>query len=169
MKKIMLVFGLILALSANAMAQDDNRKGDGGHRNRPSFEQFMAEKIHFLVQEMKLNAADSSSFIAVYKQLQAEKGKLMQKHRGEWEIARKIRHGESVADSLYTKLTVGNAQLQVEDARLELEYLDHFAKVLTPKQLFDYQQAEKKFKNTFMQQRPRKESGRQKQGDGKRK
>lgn len=155
MKKLLLVFTLLTGLLANAPAVAQNN--GGGDRQFPSFEQFMAEKICFLVKEMKLNAADSTKFISVYQELQREKGQLMMKYRGTRDVIRKIRRGETVADSLYIKVVNIDAQVQAEDAQLELKYIDRFAKVLTPKQLFDYRQAEKKFKNNLMQRRPKRE------------
>ncbi|MBP5717017.1 MAG: hypothetical protein J6W69_07865 [Bacteroidales bacterium] len=158
MKKILLIFTLLLGFLANvpAIAQERGNRGNG-ERQYPSFEQFMAEKIHFLVQEMKLNATDSAQFITVYQELQREKGQLMAKYRGTRDIVRKIRNGETVADSLYIKVVNIDAQVQAEDAQLELKYIEKFAKVLTPKQLFDYRQAEKKFKNNFMQRHPNRD------------
>ena len=66
MKKILvsLFFVLVGVLSLSAQNNHDRRRGDNG--NRPSFEQFMAEKTNFMVKEMNLNAADSTRFVALY-------------------------------------------------------------------------------------------------------
>lgn len=157
----MLIFGLLLVISSNATASNQE-KGEEARRQRPSFEQFMAEKIRFLVQEMKLNASDSANFVVVYQQLQKEKGDLMRKYHSNREIARRIRSGETMPDSLYLKIVMSDAQLQVEDAQLEKTYLEKLSKVLTAKQLYEYQWAERKFRNSFMQ-RPNNGFGRQPQ------
>lgn len=155
MKKIFLAFCLLLTTSVCLFAQGQPARGREGRGGIPSFEQFMAEKTNFMVKEMKLNAADSTRFVSIYMQLQQEKGKLMQKYRNGREVFQKMRQGEELEDSLYMRIVINDAQIQLEDAKLEREYIDKFAKVLTPKQVFSLMLAERKFKNTFMQRRPR--------------
>ena len=154
MKKILvsLFFVLVGVMSLSAQNNHDRRRGDNG--NRPSFEQFMAEKTNFMVKEMSLNAADSTRFVALYMQLQKEKGELMRKYRNGREVFRKLHDGEELPDSLYLKVVLNDAKIQEEDARLEREYVEKFAQILTPKQLFSYMVADRKFKNSFMQRRP---------------
>lgn len=154
MKKFILFFGLVLLLT-NALAQNHGMRGGRG-QGRPSFEQFMNERISFLVSEMKLNKADSVNFVGVYHQMMKEKGELMMKYRGGRELMHRLYNGETVPDSLYTRFIDNETQLQVEDAQLEKDYVAKFLKVLTPKQLFEYRIAEKKFKNNLMR-RPRNE------------
>ncbi len=153
MKKILvslLVF--LLGIGCVNAQNHENRRGNNG--NRPSFEQFLAEKTNFMVKEMCLNAADSTRFVALYMQLQKEKGALMHKYRNGREVFRKLHNGEELPDSLYLKIVMNDAKIQEEDARLEREYVEKFAKILTPKQLFSYMVADRKFKNSFMQRRP---------------
>lgn len=153
MKKILVSLLVLLVGMVGANAQNqENRRGNNG--NRPSFEQFMAEKTNFMVKEMNLNAADSTRFVALYMQLQKEKGALMHKYRNGREVFRKLHNGEELPDSLYLKVVLNDAKIQEEDARLEREYVEKFAKILTPKQLFSYMVADRKFKNNFMQRRP---------------
>ena len=158
MKKLLLSICLTLAVSASSLifAQAPNHQfgGHGGHGGM-SFEQFMSGRIGFLVAEMKLNSEDSAKFVKLYNEMMAEKGQLMRKYRGGRELYHKLFTGQNVPDSLYTNVVMNNAKLQLEDAQLEMNYLEKFSKILTPRQLFDYQSAERKFKSTLMQ-RPRK-------------
>ncbi len=151
------MLGLLLVslLSLQVMAQD-NRPGRQGRGNGgpQSFEQFMAARISFLVQEMKLNEADSAQFVVVYNEMNKAKGDLFRKYSGRRDVYRKLHHGEAVDNAALLQVVRNNAQLQVEDAQLEQTYLEKFAKILTPRQLFDYKEAEWKFKNNMMQ-RPR--------------
>ncbi len=153
MKKILvfLFFVLVGVLSLSAQ-NNHSRRGDNGYR--PSFEQFLAEKTNFMVKEMCLNATDSTHFVTLYMQLQKEKGELMRKYRNGREVFQKLHSGEELPDSLYLKIVMNDAKIQEEDARLEREYVEKFAKILTPKQLFSYMVADRKFKNSFMQRRP---------------
>lgn len=153
MKKILVCLFFVLVGVLSLSAQNNHgRRGDNG--NRPSFEQFLAEKTNFMVKEMCLNATDSTHFVTLYMQLQKEKGELMRKYRNGREVFQKLHSGEELPDSLYLKIVMNDAKIQEEDARLEREYVEKFAKILTPKQLFSYMVADRKFKNSFMQRRP---------------
>ncbi len=160
MKKSLLMLCLALMASIGAVCYAQPQEGKGNKNHHASFEEFMAQRTHFFIQEMKLNDADSAKFVGVYKNLMKEKGELMRKYYIDRENWRKIRNGETLPDSIYSRMVENDAKMQVEDAQLELQYVDHFSKVLTPRQVFDYRQAEKKFRSNFMR-RDRK------QGNGK--
>lgn len=151
MKKILSLF--VLLLSCTICLYGQNRR-NGDEEKRPSFEQFLAHKTSFMVREMQLNEADSVRFVGVYMQLQKEKGELMRKYHTGHEVFQKIKAGTEWPDSLYLRIVFNDAQLQMEDTQLERQYLDKFSKILTPKQLFMYMMADRKFKNSFMQRRP---------------
>ena len=149
MKRIIPVF-VLLAFSALVQAQT---KSPVKQQHQAGFEKFVQEKVAFIVAEMKLPAADSVRFVPVYKELQQEKGKLFVKYSAAGRELRrwhKEHKGEAAPDSLYLRAVRSEAQLNMEDARLEQQYLSRFEKILTPRQLSDYMRAEKKFKGTFM-------------------
>ena len=152
MKKCLLMFCLTLMSSLGVMCYAQSQGDKSNREKRPSFEEFMAQRTHFFIQEMKLNDADSAKFVAVYQQLMKDKGDLMRKYHVGRELWHQLRNGETLADSVYIRLVQNDAKLQAEDAQLELSYVDRFAKVLTPRQLFEYRQAEKKFRSDFMRQ-----------------
>lgn len=147
-KLLMLCLTLMASISAVVFAHPQENKGKP--LPRASFEEFMAQRTHFFIEEMKLNEADSAKFVVVYQQLMKDKGQLMRKYHVDREIWHKIRKGEVLADSVYMRLIENDANLQVEDAQLERSYVERFAKVLSPRQLFEYRQAEKKFRSNFM-------------------
>lgn len=150
MKKSLLMLCLSLVTSIGAMCFAQTEQSGDKKNLHPSFEEFMAQRTHFFIQEMKLNDADSAKFVGVYKNLMKDKGELMHKYHVDREVWRKIRSGESLPDSIYVRLVNNDAKMQVEDAQLELQYVEHLSKVLTPKQVFEYRQAEKKFRSNFM-------------------
>ena len=158
MKRILSVLFLLLttafALVAQNTGNQHNPNRPNGPGNMPSFEQFLADKTAFMVKEMQLNKNDSVKFVDLYMKLQQEKGTLMRKYRSDREVFRRLREGAELPDSLYLKIVFNDSQMQVEDAKLERDYLDKFSKILTPKQLFAYMLADRKFKNSFMQRRP---------------
>lgn len=154
MKKPLFLFFLMITMSVGMMnfAQGQNlRQGPGHGQSRMSFEQFMAGRISFLVKEMKLSTNDSVQFVSIYNEMMTEKGQLMRKYRGGRELMHKLFSGQNVPDSLYTNFVMNNAKLQLEDAQLEMKYLERLSKILTPRQLFDYQSGERKFRDNMMQ------------------
>lgn len=160
MKKLIITCILLFTALCFTVLFAQSRPTQHGHHNgaagssRPSFEQFMAEKTQFMLNEMKLPAADSANFVPLYQALQREKGELLKQYSETRKVYMRMRNNEPVADSLYIKAVMSDAALQVADAQLEETYLQKFSKVLSPRQLFSYQEATKKFKNSFMSNRP---------------
>jgi Spy/CpxP family protein refolding chaperone len=149
---------------------DGKKHGDrpGGVKGlkRPDFQQFVQDKMRFILREMKLSAADSARFAPVYQQLQLEKAGLM---RANMEVARQARKTyrdvpqEQWPDSVKLAIVRAEYRLGVEDATLELHYLGRFEQILTPTQLMAYSRAEKRFRQSFMNGpgRPRPHDGKE--------
>ena len=146
MKRISILILVTLAAVGMAAAQQQN----GG--KRPSFEQFLKDKTAFIVHEMRLPEKDSAAFVPLYIELQQKKGELFQRHSP---ASRRLRQqlkggGSDVDGALYIEAVESEAQMNVDDALLEQEYIAKFKQVLSPRQLYDYMRAEKKFKSRFM-------------------
>lgn len=138
-------------------------RGEGArpqHSKDFSFEQFQQEKCDFITQELELSEADAKKFLPVYKQLLQEKSVLYHKYGGSHRVMRLVSEGHQMPDSVMQNAAQNARQLQVEDAKLEQEYLTKFEKVLTPTQIIKLQEAEQKFKNEMMKRGPRRHSHR---------
>lgn len=146
MKRFILI-SIIAFVSLSVFAQ----------RNRPSFEQFQQMKLDFIVKEMGLNDSEIQKFSPVYKELIKERSTLYSKYRANGKIKRAIHNGENVADSTMQRISRDDAQLQIEDAKLEQEYQQKFEKILTPQQVCKWRDAEQKFRSDLMRRRPHKQ------------
>lgn len=122
-------------------------------RQRPSFEQFQQMKLDFIVKEMGLNETETEKFAPIYKELIQERSALYRKYRANGRIKKAIRDGEQVADTTMQRISRDDAQLQIEDAQLEQEYQQKFEQVLTPQQVCEWREAEKKFRSNMMRRR----------------
>lgn len=123
-------------------------------RQRASFEQFQQMKLDFIVKEMGLTQAEINKFAPIYKELSAEKSALYRKYRASNGAARRaMREGKELADTTMQRISREEAQLQIEDAKIEQEYQQKFEAVLTPQQIFDWREAEKKFRTEVMRRR----------------
>lgn len=123
--------------------------------HRPNPERFIQDKVRFIVREMKLSTADSLRFVPIYKQLQKEKFLLMKHYTaGIHDLHRQLSKSPDayISDSLYLEAVQHEYQYNIEDAKLELTYLEKFKTILSPRQLYDYSRAEKRFKHKFMNQ-----------------
>jgi len=135
--------------------------------HRPNPERFIQDKICFIVREMRLSAADSLRFVPIYKQLQKDKFLLMkQRTASTHDLRRRLSKSPDaeIQDSIYLKVVEDEYRYNIEDAQLESAYLEKFKKILSPRQLYSYSRAEKRFKSRFMNQ-----NFRGREGDAKRK
>lgn len=122
-------------------------------RQRASFEQFQQMKLDFIVKEMGLSEGEIQKFEPIYKELIQERSALYRKYRANGRIKKAIRDGEQVADTTMQRISRDDAQLQIEDAKLEQEYQQKFEQVLTPQQVCAWRDAEKKFRSNMMRRR----------------
>ncbi len=151
MRRLVLLFVLILIIPVSALAQNDPKSENGGNNGqRPSFEHFLRTKCDMVVHELGLSPKDSASFIPIYQELLKEKSELYKKYGGGHRVSMAVEHGETVPDTTLMRVIYNNAQLQVEDAKLEHRYLIRLSGVLTPVQLYRLQKAEQKFRTNVM-------------------
>lgn len=163
-RRIWLSLCLLLFAVAVLPAQSlKNNAKDGRPPHRPNPERFIDDKVRFIVCQMNLSAADSLRFVPIYRQLQKEKFDLMKKRTASVHDLRR-RLGKSpeanIPDSLFLKAVEDEYLYNIEDAKLESAYLEKFRAVLSPRQLYDYSRAEKRFKRNFMNQDVRKHEDR---------
>ena len=166
MKKFLVNLMLLTIFSAVAFAapQDRERKDrrppmmaeQRGENRAEAFKKFMEDKIDYLVHEMKLSENQTEEFEKIYRELQREKFELMKKHTSAARQLRRMKRenpNTTIDEALYRQAIEGEYQLNIDDAQLEKLYLEKFSKVLTPKQLYEYLHAEKRFKQNFMNKR----------------
>ncbi len=151
MRRLVLLFVLILIIPVTALAQNDQKpENRGNNGQRPSFENFLRTKCDMVVHELGLSQKDSARFIPIYQELLKEKSALYRKYGGGHRVSMAVERGESVPDTALMRVIFNNAQLQVEDAKLEHSYLIRLSGVLTPVQLYRLQKAEQKFRTNVM-------------------
>lgn len=122
-------------------------------RQRPSFEDFQKMKLDFIVKEMGLSSNEIDKFSPIYKEMSKERVALYAKYRENNRIKRAVHNGEQVADTTMQRVSRDDAQLQVEDAQLELKYQQKFEEILSPQQVIKWREAEQKFRDDIMSRR----------------
>lgn len=164
----------LLAVVFTILPAQPRGNGSKGHKppRRPNPERFIEDKICFIVREMQLSAADSLRFVPLYKQLQKDKFLLMKRRTASThDLRRRLSKSPDaeIQDSVYLKVVEDEYRCNIEDAQLEAAYLEKFKKILSPRQLYSYSRAEKRFKSKFMNQnfRGRESAAKQKPAKAK--
>lgn len=150
MKKIFSFAIMALVSCSLVMAQGSDSQGRGKQRRMPTMEEFMQMKLRHIVKELNLNEKDSAAFAPLYTQMFKEKQALMVKYGTDRETMKQLREGKQLADTTLQRITRNGAQLKMEEAQLEVQYLQRFEKVLSPAQIYNYQRAEESFRSRMM-------------------
>lgn len=136
---MVMLFG-VLALSA----QDKGVKQ--GNR-----EKFMTEmrnfKHDFLAKELDLSKDEQREFFPVYDKMEDEIGKLNDETR---QLERKIEKDKNATDLEIETATRAIVEQKGKEADIEEEYYEKFKSILSPRQLFNLKNAERKFNQELM-------------------
>ena len=139
-----------------ATAQQQQRSGHPARgfeqTQSQNFETYLHSKCEMVIREIGLTSFDSAHFEPLYHQLQKEKMELYRRYGGMHRIRKALDEGRPVADTTLMRVISNSAKLQVEDALLEQTYLNKFARVLTPMQLYRLQQAEQNLRKQVIRQ-----------------
>lgn len=122
-----LLFILCLTLSVQA-------------QKKPGFskEEFRAKQEAYLTQKAELTAEEAGKFFPIYFELQDRKKAINDKA---WQKARKGKN-PNTTDAEYEEIVDEIAHARLESDKLDIEYLNRFKKILSPKKLFKLQRAE---------------------------
>ena len=125
-----LLFILCLTLSVQA-------------QKKPGFskEEFRAKQEAYLTQKAELTAEEAGKFFPIYFELQDRKKAI---HDKAWQKARKGKN-PNTTDAEYEEIVDEIAHARLESDKLDIEYLNRFKKILSPKKLFKLQRADIKF------------------------
>lgn len=143
-----LLFSILFIFCAVVVYAQQPERGHGPSPRpgqRPNFEKYLQDRVSFVTKVMGLAPADSAQFVPLYREMLKEKGELMFKRPRQ-----RIRIDRQYPDSVYQKAAEGEINYKLEDAKIEMKYLEKFEKFLSPKQVFGWIQAEKMFIGSFM-------------------
>lgn len=131
---------LCLALCLAFAAQAQNKK--------PVFskEEFRAKQEAYLSDKAELTKEEAARFFPIYFELQDRKKAINDKA---WQKARKGKE-PGTTDAEYEEIIDGMVKARIECDELDLEYLQRFKKLLSPKKLFKLQRAEAKFRRDLL-------------------
>lgn len=143
---------LCLALMAGMSANAQNKPGQRPDR-KEWFKQMRCYKHNFLAKELSLSKEQQDKFFPLYDEMEEAVHKLQRESSS---MERRIETSSApVSDLEYEKAAEALTEVKGKEAAVEEQYFDKFKKVLTPKQLFQLRQAERKFTRELMKQHSR--------------
>lgn len=141
MRKYLLLFIGVICLTATAQEQNNHQ-----HRPRMTKEEMRAKQQDFLTRHADLTEEESTAFFPLYFELQDKKHEA---NRRVWKQARAVPHDERTEEDC-NKIIDSLADVKIECATLEKEYLQKFKKILPAKKLMRVQMAEDRFQRELL-------------------
>lgn len=154
--RILLIAILLLgSFSVTASAQQHN--GKRGERAE-WFRQMGKYKTDFIADELKLTEEQKQKFTPVYEKMQDESSRLAREARNMERDVRK--KGDSATDLELEKAAEAQVELKARQGELEKKYFAQLKSILTPRQLFNLNAAERKFNKQLMNSHRKAKHGR---------
>jgi len=141
MKRYLLLIISILCLTVAAQEQPGTQR-----RARMTPQEFQAKQKEFIAQHAELTEAESDAFFPLYYELQDKKHKA---NARVWEKARAVKPHERTEEEC-NEMIDALADVKIECATLEKEYLQKFKEILPAKKLMRVQMAEDRFQRELL-------------------
>ena len=140
MKKILSILYMLFAVLMLTQAQ--------GKKNPPLNKgDFRAKQEAYMAEKAGLTQEEAMAVFPLYFELQDKKAQINDKAWRESMRGEK----ENLSDEACEKLLKDMANAKIESDKLELEYLDKYKKVISPKKIFKLQRAEVLFHRHMLQ------------------
>ena len=157
-RNLSILFALIVSLTA--MAQ--HPQGQRPERPHMTPEEYQTKQKEYIAQQAELTDEESAAFFPLYFELQ---GKKHEANRRVWKQVRAVSPHERTEEDC-VKMIDAMADVKIECATLEKEYLAKFKEILPAKKLMRVQMAEERYQRELlrgMQQGSHKHQGAAKQ------
>ncbi|GHT63221.1 hypothetical protein AGMMS50239_18730 [Bacteroidia bacterium] len=144
-KLVLLLLLSFVGLNFHLFAQDDKKKAE--------FESFKIRRIGFITKAMNLTTDEAKVFWPLCNELQEKKFSLNQRvRRAIREFNKAEKEGKTHTQEEYLNLIKLAADIQVQEAKLDQEYITKFAEVIPAQKIFLYQEAERQFAREMLVQ-----------------
>lgn len=147
---------LIIALTAVSPAFAQNNTGKSRSEMHKEMREF---HLKFLAQEIDLKEDQQKAFFDTYKAMMDEKRKVFHETRS---LEKRLKDGNA-SEQEYESVTNALTSAKEKDAAIEKKYDEKFDKILSPKQLYQLKEAEKKWRAKMQQMRFKHRHDRKKQ------
>lgn len=151
-RKLLLFLFLILGVSVSVCAQGPGP--DHGKKDRDKMMKEVREfKIKYIAQEIELQDNQKEQFVALYNEMSDKRDGVM---REAFKLERKVKRDSNATEADYKAAADAMNKARAEDAAIEKEYDEKFAKFLTSKQIYKMKSAEEEFRRKMEEMRHNK-------------
>lgn len=138
---LLLAFSAIILISSSAQAQSNSVR-----RPHMTAEEFQTKQKEFIIHHAELTNEESAVFFPLYFELQSKKHEI---NGRAWKKVRSVRLHERTEEEC-NEMIDALADVKIECAMLEKEYLAKFKKILPAKKLMRVQMAENRFQREIL-------------------
>lgn len=142
MKRYLAILFIGLAC-ITGIAQEQKQRPPQPHM---TFEEYQAKQKEFIISQAELTEEESAAFFPLYFELQ---GKKHEANRRVWKQVRAVSPHERTEEECDTMINA-LANVKIECATLEKEYLIRFRQILSAKKLMRVQMAEERFQRELL-------------------
>ena len=141
MKRLWILFTLIIAVSAVSFAQDENPV-----KKERMFREVQEFKMKYLAQEMDLSEVQKKKFFELYEEMSESKKECYQ---DAMVLDRKIKQEKDPTEEDYQEVRNAFNQANANWADIEKQYDEKFSEFLSQKQIYKMREAEVSFREKF--------------------
>ena len=151
-KIVWLLLFSFLGLNFHLFAQEDKKKAE--------FESFKKRRIAFITEAMSLTDNEAKAFLPLYNDLQEKKFVLNQGvRRARKEFVNAEKEGKTHSEEEYAALIKLIEDTNVQEVKLDREYIAKFSGVISARKVFLYLQAEHQFAREIALEQQHNSSG----------
>ncbi len=159
MKKLIFTLALLVLSTTAGIAQNNNN--DNKSRKHFSHEEFQAKQRAFIVEKAKLTPEEADAFFPLYFELQKKKFEIEHGVRKSIGLKRKEKPTEEQCRQFVNKM----AEVKVEIAKLEQDYVEKYLEVISPCRVLEIQHAADQFQRHLMKEMMRNRENREKNNE----
>lgn len=149
MNRTVKLFALIFSLLLTSLTLPAKQK-PSRHQRHAWNQEMQSVKTDFISRKLELTQDQRDQFIPLYTRMESEIRKINEETRSLQEEIKK--KGKSCTDLEYEKAAEAMFELKGKENAIELDHLNQFKKILTPRQLFELKDAEQEFTKELMKQ-----------------
>lgn len=146
-----LFFVAIAFISLSAVARPQTPEPSDAERNR-IYAELKPYRHEFLVKELHLSKEQSRDFMPLYDKMEDEIQRISDETR---DLEKRVRETSDCSETEMEAASRALFEEKEKTGKVEIEYYEKFKEILSPEQLFNLKQAERKFNQSLLRHHKR--------------
>ena len=144
-RSVIVMLTLVLAI-ATVSAQPQRKNNQSREK---WFQELREYKHQFLIKEMELSADQQAKFFPIYDAMQDE---IIKIHKSTRQMEKNLSVNKAPSDVEYEKMAEALIEVKMKEGEIQKRYLPKLKNIITPRQVYKLQVAEKKFSRSLNHQ-----------------